>query len=120
MNKFDFKFDSFKCEICGGKCCIGESGFIWLTPDEIKNLADFLGINTQKFKEIYTQKIGVRISLKEKEYNDELACIFFDEIKKNCSVYEARPNQCKSFPFWDYFKDNYEELEKECIGVMRC
>ena len=49
-----------------------------------------------------------------------LLVFFFDEIKKNCSVYEARPNQCKSFPFWDYFKDNYEELEKECIGVMRC
>lgn len=119
MNEFGFTFDSSKCDICGGKCCTGESGFIWLNPEEIKNLVDFLQINESEFREIYTRKIGVRVSLKEKEYNGELACVFFDENLKNCSVYEARPNQCRSFPFWEYFKTNLDELEKECIGVVR-
>ncbi len=44
---------------------------------------------------------------------------FFDEKKLNCSIYEHRPKQCRTFPFWEYFKKNYNELEKECIGVKQ-
>ncbi|MCD8213606.1 MAG: YkgJ family cysteine cluster protein, partial [Campylobacter sp.] len=56
-------------------------------------------------------------SLKEKIYDYGYACIFFDEENKNCSVYDFRPSQCATFPFWNYFKKNLKELEKECMGV---
>ena len=36
-----------------------------------------------------------RLSLKEKTNFD---CIFWDN---QCSVYQARPLQCRAFPFWD-------------------
>ena len=30
---FGYEFDASKCERCGGKCCTGESGYIWVSLD---------------------------------------------------------------------------------------
>lgn len=114
---FKYCFDESKCSICGGKCCTGESGYIFTNIDELKNLANFLELSLDEFGKKYCKAVGRKISLIEKPYKDGFACIFFDEINKNCSVYEARPTQCKTFPFWEYFKNNLKELKEECIGV---
>ena len=116
---FNYEFDSSKCDECGGKCCVGESGYIWISEDEIRSLGEYLGYKTELFKEIFLEKFGNRYSIKEKPYKGGLACIFFDEKNKNCSIYEYRPNQCRSFPFWGRFKRNFKELERECIGVKQ-
>lgn len=116
---FGYEFDSSKCDECGGKCCTGESGYIWISEDEIRSLGEYLGYKTELIKEIFLEKFGNRYSIKEKPYKGGLACIFFDEKNKNCSIYEYRPNQCRSFPFWEHFKRNFKELERECIGVKQ-
>ncbi|MCI7363511.1 MAG: YkgJ family cysteine cluster protein [Campylobacter lanienae] len=116
---FNYEFDSSKCDECGGKCCVGESGYIWISEDEIKSLGEYLGYKTELIKEIFLEKFGNRYSIKEKPYKGGFACIFFDEKNKNCSIYEYRPNQCRSFPFWEHFKRNFKELERECIGVKQ-
>ena len=116
---FNYEFDSSKCDECGGKCCVGESGYIWISEDEIRSLGEYLGYKTELFKEIFLEKFGNRYSIKEKLYKGGLACIFFDEKNKNCSIYEYRPNQCRSFPFWEHFKGNFKDLERECIGVKQ-
>ncbi|CZE48350.1 YkgJ family cysteine cluster protein [Campylobacter geochelonis] len=114
---FSYCFDAKKCEVCKGNCCIGDSGYIWIDEAESARLAAFLGLSVEEFKAKFTDKFGIRYSIKEREFEGGYACVFFDEIKRCCSVYEFRPKQCKTFPFWDYFKKNYNELEKECIGV---
>ncbi len=116
---FNYEFDSNKCDECGGKCCTGESGYIWISEDEIRSLGEYLGYKTELIKEIFLEKFGNRYSIKEKPYKGGFACIFFDEKNKNCSIYEYRPNQCRSFPFWEHFKRNFKELERECIGVKQ-
>ncbi len=116
---FDFAFDPKACSLCGGGCCIGESGYIWVTPAELKALASRLNIDTQEFITKYLSKIGYRYSLKELEFNSGFRCIFFDIDKKQCSVYEDRPLQCRTFPFWNHFKNNIREVEKECPGIYR-
>lgn len=116
---FDYEFDPKKCDECGGKCCTGESGYIWIDENEIKKLSEYLGYKPELIKEIFLEKFDNRYSIKEKPYQNGWACIFFDEKNKNCSIYEYRPKQCRSFPFWEYFKTNYKELEMECIGVKQ-
>ena len=116
---FDFSFDESKCASCGGKCCVGKSGYIWIDEQEIANLSEFFGFSKEKFKEIFLFKVGTKFSIKEKPYENGFACVFFDEKNKNCGVYEFRPSQCRSFPFWEHFKDNFDELEQECIAVKR-
>jgi len=115
---FSFNFNPKACEECGGKCCIGESGYIWVNPLEIDKIAKFLNLSTEDFKKTFLIKVGYKYSLKEKQFENGFACIFFDTINRNCSIYDVRPNQCRTFPFWDYFKTNISEVKKECPGIM--
>jgi Fe-S-cluster containining protein len=115
---FSFGFDPSACFSCEGNCCIGESGYIWSTPKEIDDMAEFLGLKREDFVIRYTKKVGYRTSLKELMIRDSFHCIFFDASKKGCQIYPVRPKQCRTFPFWDHFKDNVEEVVKECPGII--
>ena len=115
---FEYAFDINKCYECDGNCCIGESGYIWVSPKEIKDMAKFLDIEDQEFKNSFLRKVGYRFSLKEIKKNSSYECIFFNSVEKKCSIYSVRPNQCRTFPFWDYFKTNIKEVKKECPGII--
>jgi len=115
---YGFAFNSQACKICQGKCCIGEISYIWVNRDEIIALMEHLKINEEDFKQKYIRKAGFRYSLKEIEYTGGFACIFFDMENKCCKVYNLRPSQCKSYPFWEHFKKNRQEVERECIGIV--
>lgn len=118
QNGYDYAFNSDACVLCNGKCCIGESGYIWVNEDEISIFVKFLNIKREEFVLKYLQKINSRHTLKEVKYKNGYACIFFNEKIMGCGVYEIRPNQCRTFPFWDYFKNHKKELENECIGIL--
>jgi hypothetical protein len=112
---FTYKFNPDACKECEGNCCIGESGYIWVNSKEIKELAEFLNIDEELFKKTFLIKAGYRYSLKEKPYKNGFACVFFEN---GCTVYPVRPLQCRTFPFWDYYKDKIDELKKECPGII--
>ncbi|TEY03524.1 YkgJ family cysteine cluster protein [Campylobacter sp. US33a] len=114
---FDFSFDENACEKCGGKCCIGESGNIFANKDELEAIAKFLNLNFEDFEQGFLRKVGLKYSFQEVRFEEGFACIFFDQNRRKCSIYELRPSQCRTFPFWEYFKKNKKELQKECIGV---
>ena len=117
--EYSYKFDANKCSQCDGNCCIGESGYIWINNEEIQTLALHLKIEQKTLMEEYLIKVGYKYSIKEKQLSkDNYACIFFDLDKKQCSVYEARPKQCKTFPFWDYFKTRVKEVKEECPAII--
>jgi len=117
---YNFKFDENKCATCEGNCCIGESGYIWITMQEIDTLAKHLNISTNECFEKYLLKYGYKFSIKEKQISkNNYACVFFDLEKKQCGIYEARPTQCRTFPFWEHFKENIEELEQECPAIIK-
>ena len=116
---YAYKFDATKCSECAGNCCIGESGFIWITIDEIEKLANHLKIPVKEVFENYLVKYDYKFSIKERKLGENnYACIFFDLEKKQCSIYEARPSQCRTFPFWEYFKNNIEEVKEECPAII--
>ena len=114
---FDFSFNPAKCAECGGKCCIGESGYIFLSKIEMGKIAEFLGLNFGDFTRRFIRQVGAKYSLIEKPYENGFACIFFDESNRQCQIYPVRPAQCKEFPFWDIFKNNIEGAKRECEGV---
>lgn len=115
---FNFAFDPKGCDSCSGNCCIGESGYIWINTQEIKALALNLNLNVEELKRRYLNKISYKYSIKEiKLSSNNFACCFFNLEKKQCSIYSVRPNQCRTFPFWDYFKENEKEVYKECPAI---
>ena len=116
---YSYKFDELKCATCEGNCCIGESGYIWITTQEIVKLAKYLQLPVEEIYSKYIFKFGYKYSLKEKQLSqDNFACIFFDIEKKQCGIYDVRPSQCRTFPFWEYFKNNIEEVKKECPAIV--
>ena len=115
---FPYAFEPSACDTCAGNCCIGESGYIWINAQEINTLATHLNISIEELRSNYLEKKGYKYSIKEvKLAEDNYACTFFDLEKRQCSIYEARPIQCRTFPFWDYFKENTQEVYEECPAI---
>ena len=117
-NGYNFSFNPTACESCAGNCCIGESGYIWINIVEIEALSKYLGLTLDSFREKYPFKVGYKYSIKEVELpNNSFACCFFDLEKRKFSIYDYRPTQCRTFPFWEYFKNNEKEVYKECPAI---
>ncbi len=117
--QYSYRFDPSACEACRGKCCRGESGYIWAKYPEIVDMADFLEMSVEDFATMYLRKVKHRYSLTEKQLGDnDDACIFFDETQARCTIYPVRPLQCRTFPFWEQFKSNEQEVRDECPGIL--
>lgn len=118
---FDFVFNGAKCSECGGKCCYGESGYIFVNIHEMEQISLFLKMTFEDFCLRYIKKVGMRFSLIEKMCDDRakgVGCVFFDEKNLGCSIYAVRPKQCRTFPFWDSYKSDKDGLAKRCMGVI--
>lgn len=115
---YNFGFRTGFCEGCGGRCCTGESGYIWISEEEAAKVALFLLMEFDEFAGRYLFFAKGKLSIKEKEWAGGYACIFFDEEAKNCSIYEVRPAQCRTFPFWDYYKTHCKEALEECPALI--
>jgi hypothetical protein len=115
---YDYAFNPDACATCQGKCCTGESGYIYVTKQEIYKIADLLELEVSAFAGEYLFKKGYKYSIKEQKFGDSYECIFYDRDSNGCKIYDARPSQCKTFPFWDYYKKRVDELKLECIGVV--
>lgn len=115
---FPYAFDPSACASCQGRCCTGESGYIYVTKTEALAICSVLNIELSEFVAQYVFKNGNKYSLKERVFGEQHECIFFDRENNGCQIYTARPTQCRTFPFWDYFKANVDELKAECPGII--
>ncbi len=105
----------FHCTGCG-KCCTGSPGYIFLSPDDLEKLSSHCQLSIEQFVDQYTQRVDDQISLIDTPGTD--ACIF---LKNNqCSIYEARPIQCRTFPWWIQILDSknaWERAAQSCEGI---
>jgi len=86
----------FTCTQCGD-CCSGAPGHVWVNAEEIAALATLTGLSVDEFEHKYCRRVGARKSLIEFPNGD---CVFLDG-QRRCTVYDARPRQCRTWPFWD-------------------
>lgn len=100
----------FKCTQCGD-CCTGAPGFVWVNQAEIAELSSLVGMQIPEFESTYVRKVGVRKSLIEHDNGD---CVFFDGQARQCTVYGARPRQCRTWPFWHSNLVNEESWKSTC------
>jgi hypothetical protein len=93
----------FACTQCGN-CCTGPTGYVWFTEAEGKALANRLELSEADFYRRFARKLEGHWSLRENKTAHGYDCIFLDRDtvpgKAVCGVYEARPSQCKTWPFW--------------------
>ncbi len=107
----------FTCTACG-KCCVnhGEDyAYVYLAEIEIDALAAHFGLERDAFLERYTTTDQGEVVLLD---NGD-RCIFLDDAMR-CTVYPARPRQCRTWPFWRENLDRKEwdgPIRDVCPGV---
>ena len=109
----------FSCERCSA-CCRHEEGFVYLSGKDTSLLGTALNMDFHEFTKVFCRWVPalngtVKLSLKEKSNFD---CIFWEQ--NGCSVYEARPLQCRAFPFWHSVlssKKNWNLTAQSCPGI---
>jgi Fe-S-cluster containining protein len=105
----------FECTQCGD-CCTGAPGYVWVTQEEIDALAAQLGMNAEAFEAKYVRRVGVRRSLVEFPNGD---CVFLDG-QRRCTVYDARPRQCRTWPFWESNLKTPASWKRTCQACPGC
>jgi Fe-S-cluster containining protein len=108
----------FECQPGCGQCCVnhGEWAYVYLEGDDGPRLARHLGLDLATFHGRYTEQDEGRPILRM----DQPACPFLDGAR--CTVYEARPAQCRTFPFWETnlrTPRTWERLRAFCPGIGR-
>lgn len=106
----------FSCVQCG-HCCGGGPGTVRVSEAEISALAARLELADAEFRKRYTRTLrGGDISLEEKPNDD---CVFYDQ-NRGCTVYEDRPQQCRTWPFWSsvvHSPDTWAAEAETCPGM---
>lgn len=105
----------FQCTGCGG-CCTGSPGYVWVNKAEIAAMAASLDLEVETFSQRYVRLVGIRKSLIEFANGD---CVFFDGASRKCQVYQVRPRQCGTWPFWTSnlrTPESWDEMCGECPG----
>ena len=85
----------FQCEPDCGKCCTSANrdGKVYLEAFDIEALAEHLEMKKHIFAEEFVESENEHLVLKKTEKR----CCFLKDA--TCTVHEARPVQCRSYPF---------------------
>lgn len=100
----------FECTQCGA-CCSGDPGYVWVDEQEISAMAEEMGLDTDAFERRFVRRVGRRKSLTEYPDGD---CILLDPETRKCTVYGARPIQCRTWPFWDSTLKTRQDWQETC------
>ena len=85
----------FECQGTG-RCCVSREGYgyVYLTLADRQRLARHFKVPTREFTRRYCAKTGGHFHLKDVAG----PCRYLEGTR--CGVYEARPTQCRTWPFW--------------------
>lgn len=108
----------FSCTRCSA-CCRGGPGYVFLSKADLIRLLDLLKLDFRDFFHEYCSLVdtglGMALSLAERENYD---CIFW--AHGGCTVYEVRPFQCSTYPFWASVLESSRTWHEEagnCPGI---
>jgi uncharacterized protein len=126
---------NFTCTCCGN-CCTGGPGYVWISEEEIRRLAVHLNLTPEETVERHCRKINGKFSLNEsRSISGNYDCTFLKEIqpprksrkgvaivqaRRVCGIYEVRPLQCRTWPFWPgnlESKAAWEGETRKCPGM---
>lgn len=140
---------AFECAQCG-RCCAGpEEGFVWVTDEEITEIAAFLKITPQELRRSYLRRDHGRYTIAEQPRTKDCAFLQNDPSDvsaaaktvcdlasphichtgeaaptsgRKCRIYSVRPVQCRTWPFWPGNLGNIDSWHRaaaRCKGINR-
>ena len=112
MSEFPFEF---RCRR-SGNCCSLPDGVVYVDREDVRRIAEHLGLSERAFRSRYVAASG-----------DQLIdgqggrCVFLMDGKEAaCSIYAARPERCRTWPFWPELLEDPEALAEAmrlCPGI---
>ncbi|MGE5611262.1 MAG: YkgJ family cysteine cluster protein [Bacillota bacterium] len=120
----------FTCQQ-SGHCCTGGPGYVWISEEEVGRLAQHLGITFEQAIKQYCRRIGDRLSLNEhRNVHGKYDCVFLRHERAQvqpgeeqvvhsrqvCSIYQVRPLQCRTWPFWEGLLEDKEAWDRAARG----
>lgn len=105
----------FHCTGCG-KCCTGSPGYVYLSQSDLERLSQHFGLSETDFLKQYARSVDGQYALLDRPGSYD--CLFLKD--KRCAVYEARPTQCRTFPWWIHNLrevSDWEEAALKCEGI---
>ncbi len=106
----------FACTGCG-KCCTGDPRRYWIetTRAEQQRIAQYLGISMAWLRRRYVVREPGAEGLTMRGGR----CNFLDGGNR-CRIYEVRPTQCRTYPFWPELlssRSAWRQEAKRCEGI---
>lgn len=106
----------FSCQRSGNCCRVG-TGHVWIEERDLASYAEVTGATAEAFVGLNVVQVGDRLSLRERA---DGRCILLDGHNR-CSIYELRPQQCRSFPYWPELLHDVQALQRAaqyCPGIQ--
>ncbi len=104
----------FACQR-GCTVCCRQPGFVYLTEQDLERAAEFLHVTKREFERRYVYRTRNRLRLRVPRQSQ---CSFLTD--EGCSIHEAKPTQCRVFPFWPELVESRREWRKAagyCPGM---
>lgn len=89
----------FSCSNCPAFCCTYDQ--IETTEADIRRLARHFGLTEQVARRRFTKPVeggALRVLRHRRDEVFGSACRFLDPERRQCTIYDARPRICRSYP----------------------
>ncbi|QDU69081.1 YkgJ family cysteine cluster protein [Engelhardtia mirabilis] len=115
----------FRCQR-SGRCCTAGDGFVWVDEAEIPSLAGALGLGVEVFASSFLRRVphpesgDLRLALRERTEDGGRGRCALLEGTNHCTVYAARPDHCRRFPYWESVLEDergFERAREVCPGI---
>lgn len=116
MSKLHVLYD---CDNCPAYCCSYEH--IEATPADVKRLARHFGLDEETARDRFTKPAPAgaagRVLRHQKDVHFGTVCRFLDTETRHCTIYDARPRICRSYPgtgrcgFYDFLMSERRSQE---------
>ena len=90
-----------------------------MNPEELQQASRLLGLTPYEFAQKYaSHALGPETFdetatwIRVREQNG--SCAFLGDDGKLCTIYEARPVQCRNYPFWPNIMQSPQSWDNEC------
>lgn len=106
----------FACQSGCTRCC-DTKGFVYITENDLRRIAEHLGLSAKAFEERYVIRFRHVLRLRKPRKSQ---CHFLSET--GCSVHVVKPVQCRTYPFWPELvedRDAWNDESKRCPGIHK-
>ncbi|RPI12362.1 MAG: YkgJ family cysteine cluster protein [Acidobacteriales bacterium] len=104
----------FTCQPGCTNCC-RVKGYVYLTEDDLRRAAAFLGLSCRDFEAKHVYRTRHLLRLRKPRHAQ---CCFLNET--GCLLHPAKPTQCRLFPFWPELvgaRAAWREVARICPGI---